>query len=340
MNANEINWRELLEQSKNDFYQPPQVFIGTHGCKGKYGKDNDPHFYDLVHLNYCGAVASGSKDGKLHAKRISCNYWRNCATCLRMRANNHKLYVNETVTVYGGFKVVEFPPNHDKMLREMCTRLGKDNYLKMPQEDGSTIMIVGGNEPLSQVEKDCKKSETVYSKASDLPYEQWLKIVKTPWHKSITGKLGRIPEKKAPDNVEIVPVTTTRVIANADYGTCVLAWEAAVKQTNEMPKDSDDYKRLTKLRNDAYYNELLLRAKRVKNITGNDLIINKINLNERLEIIRYIDAENGTITYNFYTLPVDKPVHVEDFVERISDYQYLVEESNRLLNHRAKNLAL
>jgi hypothetical protein len=260
----------------------------------------DPHFTHPQQVQWCGECADGANGrGRLDGKGQNCHYFRACKKCMRLRAQR---YYAQTLSAINdknikGVKIMWFDPGNEKLIERMVRRLHKDAYLRFPQVTGEIAIMVGINEVIEKEEKEACQGQHIYeydSKASleGIDFDQ---LLNTPWPKSVSGKLAEMVKVK--QEHEIVADVTT-VFSDADASTRILAFEAAVKDTPEIPKTVEELPELLRIRNDryAFYLSAVYHANTLTVGEHRALRINSILVNGKTEIEWLTIPKNTTIT--------------------------------------------
>jgi len=107
-------------------------------------------------------------------------------------------------------------------------KLGQNNYIRLPQPDGTEILIIDGVIDGS--------SQITYDEISAL---DWENIVSTPTGRNVSGNLGKPAPRE--DDKDTITVNTRSIVVDATPAQETQAWNQAVKETAHLkPEDSQD----------------------------------------------------------------------------------------------------
>jgi len=188
-----------------------------------------------LRLSLCGKRRTryiSAETGKLVAGTYSCGLWRN-KECPRCSANREQYTRSRAhAAVLDARHADDSHLLHmlkcDKHTANCFTRkLGRKLYLRIPQQDGSEILLIDG---------ETRNSVPItYDELSEL---DWENIVNTPEGRNMSGDLGKPPDD---DQVGTIKVKTRSVVVNATPQQEIKAWDRAVKETQHLqPENSDD----------------------------------------------------------------------------------------------------
>jgi len=119
----------------------------------------------------------------------------------------------------------------------LARRLGGDNYIRMPQADGTFVIIMKTDNEKIVSRYNAEKVESVY----DI---DWEGISNTPDGKRMTGKLGK-SEKIENDDSRTIVAEIIHIATDADLDIKKESMEQAVKETStRSPECDEDYELL------------------------------------------------------------------------------------------------
>jgi hypothetical protein len=294
-------------------HDPPPVYLP--------GEEPDPHT-NPIKLQNCGRLRYGTfSDGSMGWYHWYCKCYRKCADCLAARAVEYAGYAHWTQVNYGGIKLVRFADGHEKTVAYLCERLGGENYIRMPQEDG-VVILLSKDEKLLENETKAMTSEQEYTTIEEINDIDWQTLTKTPWHKYLTGGLGKpVPSSNKTDSV-VAKITDFN--CNATVSQHVEAFTEAVIATPETPETIDDVPVLMNKRTDAYIEALCRRGCKVTNVHG---------IIRRLEIVRIV-VPNNSNTIKWLVIPNDKTVDYNTLVHNYASFDSAVAQELKTIEQR------
>ena len=182
------------------------------------------------YTEYCGKVVICVKtDGKFYRVTWKCKS-RECELCKKERANKIKRQVNEALDIGMTYKVILDKEQSARLSRS----LGSDNYIRLPQEDGTFIVILNTYDDKLVNKYGLERILTT----NDI---DWGTISNTPEGKRMTGKLGKYIADDEPVGREIT-CDIIHVYSDADENSMDQAMEQAVKETSDtIPETDNEY---------------------------------------------------------------------------------------------------
>jgi hypothetical protein len=169
--------------------------------------EEDQHNRRQQRMSDCGHWANwfnphtGGKDGYI----FRCGYWRECASCLRRRAERESKWVVQSLMQKKNMVMVEQPvEDFDNFLRR--NDLTKNDYVRFPQENSEVLLISA--DILLNDDIEVKQIGLNWVKEQD-----WQSIVNTPEGRNKSGRLHIIHEE--PTGEEFSMVDTLQFVTNA-----------------------------------------------------------------------------------------------------------------------------
>jgi hypothetical protein len=174
------------------------TFVSMRDLPGMFENTPLPNHEYFDRSEICGKIIDRvSVNGKLITIHAKCGDYRNCPRC---NAERIMLYRNRLLnTLDEGVELCEFtiPPGlSSKAISKLVSPMGKDQYMRVPQPDGSCLVFAvsdNANIPSGYATHTLSETEV---RALD-----WPNVVKTPPRRRITGDLG-CPEKPEQEKAE------------------------------------------------------------------------------------------------------------------------------------------
>jgi len=140
------------------------------------------------------------ESGEYYKGTYHCDLWRDefCPRCSAWRSKKRKRQIKKAFAeADADGRTLKRIVADKKGAKSICAKLTKDEYQRLPQEDGTVVFLVDS-------EKDISNTGQVEELTwDDLDEIDWDKLVQTPDNQRITGGLGKKASALADDEVEI-----------------------------------------------------------------------------------------------------------------------------------------
>ncbi len=180
-------------------------------------------------LGDCGKFANwyNPHTGKPAGFVFKCGLFRQCEICLNRRAENERDWLGKASI---DKELVAQYIDHAEVTRILRkAELGKEEYLRYPQEDGRDLLIL--DKPLDDVAGEAVDYAWVMQ-------QDWSTIAHTPEGRNRSGTLHVPVSDEEPDEFTII--NTQQFVTSADYDETARAMRAAVEITSTLNPQTPD----------------------------------------------------------------------------------------------------